>query len=139
MTEKTTFTLANGLKETLHPPNTPLMKRLLETCTAPPFFKRSLMFAVEVKVKNETMYIIYWSGFITHNYIIPELRKNLLYALGYNFAINYNNVLHLVNNVTNDLLVQAIINNEKPTLAPLLYEQNSTTCWWKKYVGGIRP
>jgi hypothetical protein len=134
MTAPFHFKLANGLKATLHPPNSPIVEQIMKTRTAKGHFKISLLFAVEIKVKNERLYVIYWSGFITPNYIVKELEKDLQYALGYNFGISYNNIMHSIADQTTDSLVQAIINNEKPNLAPLLYEQKQGTDWWKKYV-----
>jgi hypothetical protein len=133
MTKTTHFKLENRVNATLHAAEDQLMKQLLKTCPPRGFFKPSLMFVVEIPVKGEKMYVIYWGGFLTPKYVVQELKSHLQYALGYNFAISYKGILHSITTSTNNLLVQAIIHNEKPNLAPLLYEQNSTG-WWEKYV-----
>jgi hypothetical protein len=126
------FKLQNGLAATVHPPKSALMKQLREDCLN----KRQVdlespsMYAVEIEIENERVYVLYAREFWWHPeefptvmaYIIMLLETRMEQMLRDNWFIIHANIAYPPNNATNETLVNGIINKVKPCLAPLVTE-----------------
>jgi hypothetical protein len=79
-------------------------------------------FAVKITVENEPLYVIFASPNHNPKETVTELGKNLGFLL-FNDAIVYEHRLYFWDERTNTLLMGAIAQNVKPSLAPFLVKE----------------
>ena len=112
--------LQNGLDAVLHTPRSTQMAKIVKQYREQLYLKHSLLYAVEVTIENETLYVIYWTTFRNRNEILPKLEVSLEYALQYNSFILYEGTAYSITSPVNKTLVNAIINKIKPSIATLV-------------------
>jgi hypothetical protein len=124
------FKLQNGLNATLHLTKSPKMEQLLKTrirriCSelrVDPVSFYAVLFAVEIRIEDESVYMFYWRKFV--GTVIRELKQELNNKNGQwtlPFFIIYNNQVYYSNDtVAYESIIQAIIHKIKPSLAALV-------------------
>ena len=113
------FNLENGLEAILHAPKSSETKRLLKLC-AKQNYRLNNQLAVEIKIENERVYILYNAVVNTPEHIITQLRNDLEGYMRGNYFMVYNNVAHIFDMEINLALTNAIIKKIKPGVAMLI-------------------
>jgi hypothetical protein len=120
MTTPLKFKLQNGLNATLHAPRSAGMRRIWNECTNQDQieFSRSSLFAIEVEVEGEHIYVVYWV--LSDAYFTCKRLEDRMSVLDDNCYIIYNHIAHEFLTPPNDTLMNAIIHKLKPSLAALM-------------------
>jgi hypothetical protein len=80
---------------------------------------RKKLFAVEVEVEGESVYVVYWAPFNPPAYLVAELMEELN-PLERNCYMVYNGTAYPSFHPTAVALVHALVERVKPCLAPLV-------------------
>jgi hypothetical protein len=96
------------------------MQRIWNDCTNKDqiTLRRSSLFAVEVEIEDESIYVIYWVLFGPQS-ARKRLEEHML-ALSENSYVIYNHTAHSFITPINHALVHAIVHKLRPGLAALL-------------------
>jgi hypothetical protein len=118
------------LNATLYPPENRRIKKLLDSCTNKDnlFIRWFAVFAIEVEMENERVYLLYWKLVDSPEEVKTQLQKQMRSRIGYNYAIVYNNVVYNFENRVNIALRNAILQKIKPDLAALLAVEEEPKC-----------
>jgi len=82
-----------------------------------------MVFAVEVKIENESVYLVYLaSPTYPPEDTLQKLKENMTMGLEENYGIIYNKNVYPFVSQANENLINAIVNKVKPSLTPLLLE-----------------
>lgn len=129
--EEIKFKLQNGLVAILHPIKSSTVDRLLKTrirriCSklqvSSVEFRPSL-FAVEVKIESESIYLFYWQAVTAPKHAILRLKHELDAANLRWFTLAfmiYNNAVYYPDDAASGTLADAIIQKVKPCVATLI-------------------
>jgi len=121
----TQLTLPNGLVATIHSPRSRLVRDLLKNCVNRNeiFTKPNSLFALEIEIENEHIYLVYWVAFKTPESLITDIQRNFEYTLQLNNFVIYNNVAYFFLSQTHAAFVTSIIQKVKPSIAALISNQ----------------
>jgi len=133
MSQPTCFIMENGLKATLHHPKSPELRSIVINCTnrsqkTLKFILGSMsMFAVEIDIENEKIYVIYLAT-VDHppEDTMQKLKENTKAGLEENYGIIYDKNVYPFTFRANAALIDALTHKIKPLLAPLLLEKRAT-------------
>ena len=123
--ETTQLILPNGLKATIHPARSKIVKQLLKRCLNRNeiFIKPCSLFALEVEVENEHVYFLYWIAFNNPQQLTANMQRNFESTLQLNAFTIYNNIAYSFLSQTHDALVSGVIQKIKPHIAVLIADQ----------------
>jgi len=124
------FKLQNGLDAILHTPKSHVTKKLLKNCSNPnwPRGRADFLFAIEVKIGGERLYLIYLTFANAPDKILSQLKAKMECTIYENFAIIYNNTAYLFNTSINCALSKAVIRKINPDLMEQVRKAVIKTC-----------